>query len=143
MLERIYDQKHMFPEAIAEGQRAVLLSSGDTWMLLELASTYALADKKTEMEDCLRKAVNLSPGGVLPHNGGTAEVYLASGQVDRALNVLEDAYRHRDGGLILLNADPRFDSLKSNPRFQQLVQRIGLPQKSAPRPGQNDNRPQS
>ena len=127
VLERIYDQKRVFPEAIAEGQRAVALSSGNTWMLLELASTYALADKKAEMEDCLRKAVNLSPGGALPHNGGTAEVDLASGQVDRALNVLEDAYRHRDGGLILLNADPRFDSLKSDPRFQQLLQRIGLP----------------
>ena len=127
VLERIYDQKRMFPEAIAEGQRAVALAGDNTWILLELASTFAQANKKTEMEDCLRRAVNLSPGGVLPDNGGTAEVYLLSGQVDRALDVLEDAYRHRDGGLILLNADPSFDRLKSNPRFQQLLQRIGLP----------------
>ena len=79
------------------------------------------------MEDSLRRAANLSPGGVLPDNSGTAEVYLALGEVDRALTVLEGAYRCRDGGLILLNADPRFDSLKSDPRFQQLLQRIGLP----------------
>ncbi len=127
VLERIYDQKHMFPEAIAEGQRAVALAGDHTWMLLELASTYALAGRKTEMEDSLRRAANLSPGGVLPDNSGTAEVYLALGEVDRALTVLEGAYRCRDGGLILLNADPRFDSLKSDPRFQQLLQRIGLP----------------
>jgi TolB-like protein/DNA-binding winged helix-turn-helix (wHTH) protein/Tfp pilus assembly protein PilF len=127
VLERIYDQKQMFPEAIAEGERAVALARDHTWMLLELASTYAQAGKKTEMNDCLARATNLSPGGVLPDNSGTAEVYLAIGEVDRALRILEGAYRRRDGGLILLNADPRFDSLKSDPRFQQLLQRIGLP----------------
>ena len=56
VLERIYGEKHMFPEAIAEGQRAVALSGDDTWMLLDLAGTYALAGKKTEMKDCLRRA---------------------------------------------------------------------------------------
>jgi hypothetical protein len=40
---------------------------------------------------------------------------------------MENQYRRRDGGLIFLNADPRFDTLKSNPRFQQLLQRVGLP----------------
>jgi hypothetical protein len=79
------------------------------------------------MEDCLKRATNLSPDGVLPDNGGTAEIYLGLGEVDHALRVLEGAYRRHDGGLILLNADPRFDSLKSDPRFQQLLQRIGLP----------------
>lgn len=127
VLERIYDEKRMFPEAIAEGQRAVALSGNDTWMLTELAGTYARAGKKTEMEDCVRRVVNLSPGAALPDNVGTAELYLVSGDVDRALDVLEGSYRHRDGGLILLNVEPGFDPLKSDPRFQQLLQRIGLP----------------
>jgi hypothetical protein len=43
------------------------------------------------------------------------------------LRALEGEYRHRNGGLILMNANPRFDSLKSDPRFQQLLQRVGLP----------------
>jgi TolB-like protein/DNA-binding winged helix-turn-helix (wHTH) protein/Tfp pilus assembly protein PilF len=128
VLARIYGEKHMFPEAIAEGQRSVALSPDDTWMLLELASTYALAGKKKEVQDCLRRATNISPRGVLPEVGATAEIYLVLGEVDHSLKVLESVYRRRDGGLILLNADPRFDSLKSDPRFQQLLQRIGLPQ---------------
>jgi TolB-like protein/DNA-binding winged helix-turn-helix (wHTH) protein/Tfp pilus assembly protein PilF len=126
VLERVYAEKHMFPEAIAEGQRAVALSGDDAWMLLELASTYSLAGKKTEMRDCLRR-VNTNPGSAFFKGVGIAEMYATLGEVDRTLRTLEGAYRRRDGGLILLNADPRFDSLKSDPRFQQLLQRIGLP----------------
>ena len=127
VLERIYGEKHMFPEAIAEGQLAAALSGNDTWMLFELASTYAMAGNTIEMQKCLNRAANASPGGVLPEAGTTAEIYVALGEVDRALRVMEGAYRRRDGGLILLNADPRFDSLKSDSRFQQLLHRIGLP----------------
>ena len=129
VLERIYDEKNMFPEAIAEGERAVALTGGDTWMLLELARTYALAGKKTEMQDCMRRAASASPGGVLPDIGAMAEIYVELGDVDRAFQVLESLYRHREGGLILLYAaaGSRLDSLKSDPRFQQLLQRIGLP----------------
>jgi hypothetical protein len=63
----------------------------------------------------------------MPDTGATAELYVALGEVDRAFKVLEGEYRRREGGLILLNADPRFDSLKFDPRYQQLVHRIGLP----------------
>jgi TolB-like protein len=117
VLERIYDEKHMFPEAIAEGQRSVELSANDPWMLVDLASSYALAGKKTEMQDCLRRAAEISPAGVLPHMGATAELYVSLGEVDRAFQVMEGLYRRHDGGLMLWNADPR---------FQQLLQRIGL-----------------
>jgi TolB-like protein/DNA-binding winged helix-turn-helix (wHTH) protein/tetratricopeptide (TPR) repeat protein len=126
VMERIYDEEHMFPEAIAEGQRAAALSGDDTWMLLELAHTYALAGKNTEMQNCLRTVANNSPGGTLPEVGTLAEIYVELGDVDRALKVLESMYRRREGGLILLNAYPPL-SLKSDPRFQQLLQRIGLP----------------
>jgi TolB-like protein/DNA-binding winged helix-turn-helix (wHTH) protein len=129
VLERIYGDKRMFLEAIAEGQRAVALTGGDAWMLLELASTYALAGKKTEMQDCMRRAASASPGGVLPEIGTTAEIYVELGEVDRAFQVLESLYGRREGGLILLNAAAglRVDGIKSDPRFQQLLQRIGLP----------------
>jgi len=127
VLERIYDEKHMFPEAIAEGQLAVALSGGDIWMLLDLANTYALAGKKAEMQKCLRRAAHASPGRLLPDVGTTAEIYVALGEVDRALRVMNNEYQHREGGLILLNADPRFDNLKSDSRFQQLLQRVGVP----------------
>jgi TolB-like protein/DNA-binding winged helix-turn-helix (wHTH) protein/Flp pilus assembly protein TadD len=128
VLERIYDEKHMYPEAIAEGERAVALSGDDIWMLLDLATTYALAGNMSDMRDCLKRASKMSPGGVAPATGTTSELYVALGDFDRAFQVMESQFRRREGGLILLNADPRFDALKSDLRFQQLLQRVGLPQ---------------
>jgi tetratricopeptide (TPR) repeat protein len=128
VLERIYDEKHMYPEAIAEGERAVALSGEDMWMLLDLATTYASAGHMGEMRDTLKRVSNLSPGGVPPATGTTSELYAVLGDFDRAFEVMESQFRRREGGLILLNADPRFDVLKSDFRFQQLLQRVGLPQ---------------
>jgi TolB-like protein/DNA-binding winged helix-turn-helix (wHTH) protein len=128
VLERIYDEKHMYPEAIAEGERAVALSGEDVWMLLDLATTYALAGHMGDMQDCLKRASKASPGGVPPATGTTSELYAVLGDFDRAFEVMESQFRRREGGLILLNADPRFDVLKSDFRFQHLLQRVGLPQ---------------
>jgi len=127
VLGQIYAQQHMFPEAIAEGERAAALSGDNLWMLLDLATTYILAGKKTKAQDCMRRAAKNSPGGVLPDAGSTAGLYAALGDLDRAFKVLEVQYKHRDGGLILLNTTPLEASIRSDPRFQQLLQRIGLP----------------
>ena len=126
VMERIYNEKRMFPEAIAEGKRAVDLSGSDTWMLLDLAHTYLLAGNRPDMQDCLRRVAKISPGGALPDTGIAAEIYVALGDAGRALKVLDSLYRRREGALILLNADPCFDTLKPDPRFQHLLRRIGL-----------------
>jgi hypothetical protein len=42
------------------------------------------------------------------------------GDADRAFEVMKSQSRRRDGGLMLINADPPMDSLKSDPRLQQL-----------------------
>jgi hypothetical protein len=79
------------------------------------------------MQDCMNRVPRISPGDALPDTGTTAEIYVALGDRDKAFGVRERLYRLRDGGLILANADPSLGAIKSDPRFQQLVQRIGLP----------------
>ncbi|MBZ5510941.1 MAG: tetratricopeptide repeat protein [Acidobacteriia bacterium] len=127
MLERIYNQKHLFAQAIAEGRRAVALNQDDVWMLCELALTYALAGKNSEMQACLKKAARMSRGGVLPDEVIVIEIYGNLGEKDLAFRSMEQAYRSHVGGFILLNAEPYLDSLRSDPRFQQFVRRVGLP----------------
>jgi len=126
MLERIYNQKHLFAQAIAEGRRAVALNQDDAWMLLELALTYELAGKIPEMKACLRKATLLSRSGALPDGDIVIQIYSNLGEKDLAFSAMERAFRRHEGGFILLNAEPGYDSLRSDPRFQQFVRRVGL-----------------
>jgi hypothetical protein len=58
---------------------------------------------------------------------GRAEVYARLGQTDLALEWLEKAYRSRQHDLAFLKVNPQLDSLRSDPRFQDLLRRIGLP----------------
>ena len=55
-----------------------------------------------------------------------AVIYLGFGQSDQAIAALEDAFRERSTLLGYLKMDPRFDPVRSDPRFQDLLRRIGL-----------------
>jgi len=65
-------------------------------------------------------------GYVAPTN--FAKIYIGLGDKDQAFTWLEKGYQQRDFWLTFLKGDPVFDSLRSDPRFQDLVRRIGLPQ---------------
>jgi len=65
-------------------------------------------------------------GYVAPTN--FAKIYIGLGDKDQAFAWLEKGYQQRDFWLTFLKGDPVFDSLRSDPRFQDLVRRIGLPQ---------------
>jgi len=56
-----------------------------------------------------------------------AQVYIGLDDKERASEWLEKAYQHRAHWLILLKIDFIYDPLRSDPRFKDLVQHIGLP----------------
>ena len=56
-----------------------------------------------------------------------AGIYAALGERDHAFAWLEKAYQDRHPFMTLIGAEPVFDSLRSDPRFADLVRRIGLP----------------
>ena len=61
-----------------------------------------------------------------------ATLYKEQGDKDRAFYWLEQAYEHRemtskDEGIFYLGAEPLYDALRSDPRYKELLRRIGLP----------------
>jgi hypothetical protein len=56
-----------------------------------------------------------------------AEIYAALGEKERALELLEKAYQERARNFSVIRCWRAFDSLRSEPRFQELVRRVGLP----------------
>ena len=123
-----YEGTGKLPEAISEYQQAVQLSAGDPGSTAALAHAFAVTGKKPEAEKILHDFERKSKGAqVSPYLMAT--MFASLGDKDRAFEFLEKAYQERSLGLTEdLKADLRIDSLRSDPRFQTLVQRIGLPQ---------------
>ena len=88
-----------------------------------LAYLYALKGMKPQTESCLRKLIQ-SPADIDEYY--TALTYTALGDKDKAFQWLEVARENRSSGIVLLKVDPRLDSLRSDPRFNNLVKSVHL-----------------
>ena len=111
-------------EAVAELQKAIALSGGNSVYVAGLGDAYALGGNKAEAIR-LRSQLEQKTTYVSPYWMATLQAAL--GEQDLALVSLEKAFAERNGGLIWLGADPRMDSLRSDPRFATLVERVGVP----------------
>jgi tetratricopeptide (TPR) repeat protein len=121
-----YEQKQIFDAAIEEFQRAISLSGGSPLMRAALGHAYAKSQKTYEANKILGELNGLSKQQyVSPYE--LAAIYAALGQTEQALQLLENAYSEHSFHFVNLNVSPRFKSIRSDPRFQDLVQRIGLP----------------
>lgn len=62
------------------------------------------------------------------HPLGMARIYAHLGNQDRCIEILDKEYRQRDFMLVVwIKTDPEFDRVRSDPRFQALLTRIGYP----------------
>jgi len=117
-------QKGMLGEAIAQLRRAIDLSGRDPRDLAGLGQAYALSGRRDEAWKILKEVKESSSRrNVL----WVAEVYAALGDKDHAFECLEKAYRDRDFTFEFLKYEPYWESLRSDPRFKDLLRRIGLP----------------
>jgi serine/threonine-protein kinase len=119
------EQQGRYREAIAAHQRAVQLTKGSMGTLAALGRAHALAGEVDAAQKILR---DLLDGGGQPYvvPFDIATIYAGLGEVDEAFAWLEKAFAARYGWLIWLNIEPRWDSLRADPRFTDLVGRIGL-----------------
>jgi TolB-like protein/DNA-binding winged helix-turn-helix (wHTH) protein/Flp pilus assembly protein TadD len=123
-LGQAYLQQHMYKEAIAELQKAVQLSAGSPTCIANLARAYALSGQRNVAVKLLSDLKTSSTPGY-SHASEIAVIYVSLGDTDEAMNWLEKGYAERFNPGVLIR--PGFDPLRSDPRFQSLVHRVGLP----------------
>jgi TolB-like protein/DNA-binding winged helix-turn-helix (wHTH) protein/Tfp pilus assembly protein PilF len=123
-LGQAYLQQHMYEQAIGELQKAVQLSSGSPTCIANLARAYALSGRKSEAGKLLSDLKSSSSANN-SHASEVAAIYASLGDKDEAMNWLEKGYAERFNPGVLIR--PGFDPLRSNPRFQNLAHRVGLP----------------
>ena len=114
-------------EAIREFQNALKLSgTDDTDLQLDLGFAYAVSGKRDEARRILARIEKLHEQGIVP-SGSVAILHGALGESNEAFAWLEKAYEERDPQLTYIKAGRRFEPLRKDPRFKQLVRRVGLP----------------
>jgi tetratricopeptide (TPR) repeat protein len=117
--------KHQSQEAIALLERAVSISDRTPGNLGVLAAVYGQAGRR---EDALRVLAELKKRQRMGFVPAGAFVLTYSGLADREQTLiwLEQAYKEQSLILLFLKVHPIFDSLRDDPRFKDLVDRVGL-----------------
>ena len=111
--------------ALAEGERAFRESGDSRWVLAWLGYAWSASGQPAKGREVLTKLAEWAKSGyVSPFYRAMVEVGL--GDRDKAMEALEEAFKDRSGWLVFLNVEPEFDSLRSDPRFVDLLRRAGL-----------------
>jgi serine/threonine-protein kinase len=126
-LGQSYRARGMREEAIAQSNAAVTLSRGEPDYAAGLASVYAEAGRTDDAEKILLELrQQVHHRYVAPYL--LASIYASLNQPSRAFASLENAYTEHDPYLAWLMVDPALDPLRSDPRFQDFLRRIGFAQ---------------
>ena len=126
-----YAMKRMYPQAlaeydkIAEPDKAVaaenqLVADGLGWV-------YAVAGRRDDALKIAREVEHLSPRTYVDYYQ-LATIYAGLGEREEAFRLLEKGYQERSVGMLYLRVDPFWENVRSDPRYGDLLRRIGLPQ---------------
>lgn len=119
-----YLQKAEFRKVLTELPEEEVTDE-NTVNLAALAGSYAAAGRRSDAERVLAKLNAISKKRyVCPYEMGTAHALL--GNKDQSIAWLRKAYQVHSACMADLKADPRLDSLRSDPRFEELLEKVGF-----------------
>lgn len=127
MLGHTYAVNGQFEQAIVAAEKAVALSERSPGALGMLGMIYGLAGRRAEAIKILNELLELNERRYVTP-AALAYVYIGLDDKDHAFVWLEKAYQERSNFLAYLKVVPVADPLRTDPRFDNLVGRVGLPQ---------------
>ena len=124
---RPYLQKGRYAEALTELRQAVELSKGSTMSLAVLAHAYAASGDRAEALRLLETLQARAREKYVP-SYWIAFMHVGLGDKDRAIEWMDKARDERSAWLAWANVEPRFDPLRDDPRFREILRKVGFPQ---------------
>jgi TolB-like protein/DNA-binding winged helix-turn-helix (wHTH) protein/Tfp pilus assembly protein PilF len=127
LIRSAYEQKGLFINALEEIEKWRHAYGDQPWTWSELAYVYGRSGQQARAEHALQKLLQwdqrrpVDPGAVV-------WAYIGTGNKDQAFAYLEKAYLQHSNILATLKVEPAFDPLRSDPRYQDLLRRVGLAQ---------------
>ena len=129
-LWQAYRQKEMYEEALAEAKK-FLSKLGASVIVVAMEKGYDEAGYKGAMSAVAKIFATYSNVSFVSPLL-IAYLYAHAEEQDQAFKWLERAYNAREPLLVFLRIEPDWDNMRSDPRFQDLLQRIGLPENDIP-----------
>lgn len=124
-LGNVYVHKRMYDEAIKEYEKAIPLSGTSPDEPGTLGYAYAKSGRRKQALQIVEELVKRSENSYVPASL-IAIIYEALDNHDAAFKWLQKAVEQRDGILVFIKVDPLFQDIRSDPRYAEILQRIGL-----------------
>jgi eukaryotic-like serine/threonine-protein kinase len=121
----ILEAQGNYEAAIEQFEKGREQSANNPIMTAVLGHAYAVAGRKKDAQKLLDELTDESRGRK-PSSYDIAVIYTGLGEHEKAIEWLEKAYEERNEYLSYIKADPRFDPLRTDPRFQDILRRMGL-----------------
>lgn len=127
LIRSAYEQKGLFTDPLEEIEKWRHTYGDQPWTWSELANAYGRSGQQAPAEHALQKLLQWDQRR--PVDPGTiVRAYVGTGNKEQAFAYLEKAYLQHSNILATLKVEPRFDPLRSDPRYQDLLRRVGLAQ---------------
>ena len=120
-----YIEKGLFDEALAEARKARQLNDRSSVPISLVGYALAKSGKQAEARAVLEELLKLSNQRYVPPFQ-IAIVYAGLGERDETLAWLERAFKERNQGMVFLKVDPKWNNMRDDPRFQDLLRRVGF-----------------
>ena len=124
-LGQTYEQKQMYREALESFKKAAELAGEEVELFSARGHLYGILGEREKAEAAIEKLRATSKRKYVPAYL-VARAYAGLDETDLVFEWLEKAYIERYGYLAYLNVEPLFDNIRTDPRFSDLVRRVGL-----------------